>query len=287
MPATTTQLEQRRSRIGSSDMAAILGLDTYRNAYDVWLEKTGKLDPEKESDNDPRAAGKILEPAILTFGEQWLGPITRNQFRSARDKGLPIGALVDAIVNESGAPVEAKTSGLYGFTNDVWGDEGTDQVPDRVIIQSHVHMLCTDAEVCYVPVFIAFRGFVKFIVPRDAAIIDVISNEARRFWDDHVLADTPPSNLTPNLAVVKRIRREPSKTVEIPQELVDQWLGAKAEKSAAEKIEKAHLAEVLAALGDAEAGTCATGQVTYFEQTRKEFISPESTFRVARFKKAK
>lgn len=287
MPITQTQLEQRRSRIGSSDMAAILGLDSYRNAYDVYLEKTGKLIPEPEAENDPRAAGKILEPAVLTFGEQWLGPITRNQYRSARDKGIPIGALVDAIVNESGAPVEAKTSGLYGFTKDVWGDEGTDQVPDRVIIQSHVHMLCTDAEVCYVPVFIAFRGFVKFIVPRDKDVIDIISNEAQRFWSAHVLADTPPTNLTPNLAVVKRIRREPSKTVAIDQAVVNEWLGARDARLAAEKFEEARKAEVLTALGDAEAGESALGTVTYLEQTRKAYEVAEATFRVARFKKSK
>ena len=63
MPATETQLEQRRSRLGSSDIAAILGVDTHKNAYDVWLDKTGKLIPEPESENDPRYAGKLIEPA--------------------------------------------------------------------------------------------------------------------------------------------------------------------------------------------------------------------------------
>lgn len=287
MPITAAQLKRRQNQLGSSDIAGILGVDTYKNAYDIWLEKTGKLEPEAESENDPRAAGKILEPAVLTFGESRLGKLTRNQFRSARDLGLPIGANIDAIVVATGAPVEAKTSGLYGFSNDVWGEEGTDQVPDRVIIQSQVHMLCTAAEICFVPAFIAFRGFVMFQVPRDHEIIDIIGKEATNFWDKHVQADTPPSQISPNLAVVKRMKREPSKVVPVDSSLITPWMETREDRLAAEKSEKVHLAAILAAIGDAEAGECELGAFTYLEQTRGAYEVKESTFRVPRFKKAK
>jgi hypothetical protein len=92
---------------------------------------------------NPKAAGKLLEPAVLQWAELQIGKLTRNQYRSAKDQGLPIGCNIDGILFETGDPVEAKTSGLYGNTNDVYGEPNTDQVPDHVIIQSHGHMIAT------------------------------------------------------------------------------------------------------------------------------------------------
>ena len=43
----------------------------------------------------------------------------------------------------------------------------------------------------------------------------------------------------------------------------------------------------LAMLGDAEAGECSMGSVTYYQQERKETIIPASQFRVVRFSKTK
>lgn len=287
MPITSVQLEKRQQHLGSSDIAALLNIDERKNRYDLWLEKTGKLTPEKEPENDPRMAGHLIEPAVLTYAETQLGKLTRNQYRSAKEKGLPIAANIDAILNDSGLPVEAKTSGLYGFTNDYFGEEGTDQIPDRMIVQSQVHMLCTDTELCYVPVFIAFRGFAIFQVPRDPQIIDVIANEASDFWSKNVLADVPPENILPNAAVVRRVRREPDKTVTLDHSLVEKWEAAKQIESSAKKDKEAALAAILAALGDAEAGATEQGVFTYMETTRKGYVVEATTYRTARFRKNK
>lgn len=287
MPITSAQLEKRKNHLGSSDIAPLLGLDERRNRYDLWLEKTGKLVPEKETENDPKAAGKILEPAVLDWAETQLGKVTRNQFRSAKDRGIPIAVNIDAIVNDSGVPVEVKTSGLYGFTNDVWGEANTDQVPDRIILQAHAHMLPTDAEVCFVPVFIAFRGFVMFQVPRDPQIIDVIANEATDFWSSNVLADVPPENVLPNPTVIRRVRREANKTVDLSYKLIEEWEAAKAIESAAKKNKEAALSAILTVLGDAEAGQTEQGLFTYFESSRTGYVVQPTTFRTARFKRAK
>jgi len=40
------QWESRTKSIGGSDCAAILGKSPYKSAYDVWLEKTGKISYE-------------------------------------------------------------------------------------------------------------------------------------------------------------------------------------------------------------------------------------------------
>ena len=40
MPITELQRQRRRKHIGSSDVAAILNMDQFRNSADVWISKT-------------------------------------------------------------------------------------------------------------------------------------------------------------------------------------------------------------------------------------------------------
>ena len=299
MPITAAQQERRKSHLGSSDMAAILGLDKFRGPYDVWLEKTGRLN-ELEA-NEAMIIGTFLENGVLDHAETTLGKLIRNQYRSAKDKGLPLAANVDAIVVETGNPVEAKTAGIRSITQEYWGQDGTDETPDRVVIQTHVHMICTDKQLCHVPALIGGRGFAMFTVNRDETIIDVISQTARDFWEKFVVTDTPPDNTLPKAESIKRVKREPQTVVTLADELVKAWLEAKDRVKAA-SLEKDEIEiKMLTALGDAEGGQTSSGMLTYLEQGRDtvdqkalkaaypdiyERFTRRSAFRVARFKKA-
>ena len=103
--------------------------------------------------------------------------------------------------------------------------------------------------------------------------------------------------------MIKRLKREPDKIVEIPAELVEHWLKAKEMAKGAKAVKDAAQIEMLNALGDAEAGQWGTGELlTFLEQTKKgidltrlrverpeiaaEYLKP-STFRVPRIKKPK
>lgn len=285
---SATQLAKRSQSLGASDISALFGANPFRTSYDLWLEKTDRLLPdEPPTENDPRTAGHLLEPAVLNFAEGRLGKLRRNQQRSARAKGLPIVANLDAILIETGEPVEAKTSGLYGSTADVWGDAETDAVPDHIIIQAQTQMLVTEADVCHIPAFIAFRGFLMFRVERDAELIEEIGKRSLDFWLENVLADTPPTGIEPSLAVVKRMRRQPEKVAALDQTLVDSWRDWAGAESVAKKEKETALAAILAAIGDAEAGETPEGLFTYLEQTRKGYTVEESKYRVARWKKNK
>lgn len=285
MPIGTAQKIARQKHLGSSDMSAILGLDPRRNAYDVYLEKTGKLMPEPE--NQAMYAGTMFEDGILSHAESSLGKLIRNQYRSAKDKGLPLGANIDALLVKTGDPIEVKTAGLYGPLTEHWGDAGTDQVPDRVLIQTHVHMICTDKELCHVAAFLGGRGFQLFVVPRDQQVSDIISTEADSFWRNNVERDVPPTDLLPHAGVIKRVRRQPETIVQLDQSLIDYWLATKECLKEAKNADEQALTAILTALGDAEAGQCETGLFTYLEQTRAEYTVKASTYRVSRFKKNK
>jgi len=277
-------------------MAAILGVDRWRTAYDVWLEKTGKLDPRAET--EAMMAGNVFERSVLDYAEINLGRLRRNVPMVM--PGTPLMANVDAICRAGGQdPVEAKTAGLFGPLSEFWGADGTDQIPDRVIIQAHVLIMCrrywdvkriAEAEapavdVCHVPAFLGGRGFALFHVRRNDRICDLIAETAIAFWENNVQADIPPDDSAATLAVAKRMIRDPGKVSPLADDLVAEWVEAKAAVREAEAAANTATARILSALGDAEAGqTTGRGAMTYYEQTRRGYTVGEKTYRVLRHK---
>ena len=257
MPITEAQRALRRKHIGASDMAAIMGLDPYRSAYDVWLDKTGKLVDDDKA-NESMLAGTRFESGVLDFARERLGAIVRNQYRSC--PRLHLGANIDAlaVAFDPEEPIEGKTGGLFGPLTEHWGDAGTDEVPDRVIVQSHVHMLCLDngqkTPKCHIAAFLGGRGFAMFQVPRNENLCEAIAEASVHFWQQHVLADVPPEKSMPHLDVIRKVRRQPNKIVPVDASLVKQHELAKAARLEAAKIEDGAKAALIAALGDAEAG---------------------------------
>lgn len=285
MPITQEQREQRKHFLGSSDMAAVLGVSPWKTGYDVWLEKTGRLVDVEVEENPAMKAGNVFENGVLDAAEERYGHLLRNH--RAVCPGTHIAANIDAVVEADRVPVEAKTVGLFWKTNEWWGDEGTDQVPDRVLIQCHVHLLClgNGAEVCHVPAFIGGRGFVFFEVPKKEDLLKIIRERGERFWTEHVMANTPPKDSKASLEVVKRIRRQPESVANVDPALVDTWNDAKEAAKIADTAENDAKTAVLQALGEAEAGLCGElGAVIYFEQSRRAYEVKETTFRVLRHK---
>ena len=282
MPLTKEQKEDRKTRVGSSDMAALLGVDPFKSAYDVWLAKTGKLD-DVDVGGVPIETGIILEPAVLDEAERRLGPLLRDQTRLV--EGLPLGSQIDALVKADEKPVEAKTGQINrvpaSILGEYWGDEGTDQMPDRVIIQGHVHMMAVKSEICYVPALIGDgKGFRILIINRKDTIITAITERVTEFWDKYVLKDVPPAYDRASLEVVKHMIRQPGKVTKIDPKLITVWKDAKDAESAAKKDKEIAQADILAALGKAEAGIAgALGAVTFYEYDRKGYTVAASKFR--------
>ena len=247
-------------------MAAVMGLDPYRNASDVWLDKRGLL-VDDQSDKPIFVAGNRFESAVLDYAEESLGWLHRNPGTRHVD-GTTIAVNVDACTENDDEPVEAKTVGMLGPSKEWWGDWGTDQVPDRVIIQATCHMMAWEREVCHVPTFIAGRGFIMFAVHRREKIVSAIRRRAVQFWEENVLAGAHPVNVTPHLEIVQLVKRTTEVQTSVDPRLIEAWLESKAARSAAEAIEKKAKAAVICALGTAEAGLCGDmGAVTYFEVT--------------------
>ncbi len=112
-------------------------------------------------------------------------------------------------------------------------------------------------------------------------IEEIVCTEAASFWYNCVQKDTPPENVIPAEAVMKRIRREPETIVDIPPEcvpLVEQWDELRTARLLAEKVEKKAKGEVINLLGVSEAGDLPDGrQLIYMPQSKRYIDSKRLT----------
>lgn len=240
-------------------MAAILNVDPWRSAIDVYLEKTGSIMERHPS--DVMVIGSNLEAGLLATAEsgvegiQGLGALTtRNTERRVPDTQLLDHH--DARLVATGEPVEAKVVGIKGqhANMDLWGKPGTGEIPEGVIVQCHVHMLALPGtEVCHVPTLQFGRGLVIYKVQRSQALSDLIVEESQSFWQDNVLKQIPPDG-TPSLETLKNLKRKPNKLAKINKDYYDDILTHRFELNRAQKKYDGIKAEVINQLGDAEAG---------------------------------
>ena len=287
MPITAQQREERKQYVGASDVAGLFGLDPYTTSYNIWCEKTGKLKDE-EQNTSYAEGGNLFEPVVIDWAENTLGPIARDLELRYNDPNVPLVSHLDGQVIETEIPVEAKTSGMFGPIPEHWGEEYTDDIPQRVIVQTSAQMMCAGAEKAFVPVFLGGRGFTMYEVGiDDPDIFQMIADRIGSFWHDNVLKDIPPDDSQPTIDIVKRIIRTPKAIVEVDDADVEEWIMYRQERLKFEKAEKAALEKVLAQMGTAEGGRCAIGLVTYFEQHRKAYQVKAASFRVPRFKASK
>ena len=298
MPLSQEQIEKRRDGLGASDMAAILNLDPFRTSYDVMCEKRGLLAPQ----NGARPwleAGNLLEPAIINWARTVLGPIDTPSEAFRDPKGSCLLAHPDGVVVANGRPVEAKSHLQY--TDEHWGDPETDDIPDRVIIQGTVQMICLPSrpDICHVIALLPRTLFVPYIVRLNTDLADMIRKAADDFQKLKDSGGWPDASPSPN--IIKRIRREPKGVVAVSEAVFVRARDLRQARLNAEGAEVAAMNALYGEIGTAEAGMCSEGVFTFLEQRgspridkeRLEADHPgllgkyliETTHRVPRFKK--
>jgi putative phage-type endonuclease len=264
-------------------MSAILGVNPWKSAWDLWAEKRGIVadKPAGEAAED----GNDAEPLVLKWAEKQLGPMTPNVF--AELPGLRLGSNCDAVLKASGEPVEAKTSGFNGPAYGQWGEDGSDAVPDMFIVQAHVQMMCLKTPTtCHLAAWLGGIGKRLYVIELKQSLADMIAAAALGFWKS-VESDTPPIDSKPSLDVLKRIRREPSRVATIPFKLFAEWDDAKEAAKIAKEKEEAAKAAIIAHDPKAEAFDygSAERQFTFYNQRRAGYTVAPTEFRVLRLSK--
>ena len=195
-------LARRRSGIGGSDIAAIIGISPWRTTRDIYLDKKGLVEPQEET--DALYWGTTLEDIVAKeYAKRTWRKINRcNQQFTHPEHPFLIANIDRAVYDENGKkPVvngklvtsrilECKTASQYAAQD--WGEPGTDQIPEYYKAQVQWYMGITGAKVCDVAVLIGNRDFRIYTVERDEDVIQYLFREGITFWREYIEKDVMP-----------------------------------------------------------------------------------------------
>lgn len=270
MAITENQRKQRIHGIGASECAAVLGLDPWRSAWDIWAIKTGKIEEPDGDSSEAQKIGNIIEPTIAELASMRLGcKLVKPKNTYKADNGVMFANLDRQVERAAkGSPnVELKSTALV----DGWGEEGTDDVPERVYVQVHAQMLCSASDISHVARLLGRHGFSfsMYVVPLNRELAEIIEERVCDFWHKHVVKDIPPSDSPPSIEIASALRRVSGKSVEIAYDIVSRFVDARNRRIEAEAAESAAKAALLAAMSDAEVGVADGYEVSFKTVSRR------------------
>ena len=181
-------LRYRTMGIGGSDVSIIAGINPYKSAYQLWLEKTGQTEPA-ESENEYTHFGTVLEPVIRREFMERTGLKVRQKHMLLQSEEYPFMiANLDGVINLNGEMCifEAKTASAYKL------DEWQSGIPPEYMLQVQHYMAVTDARKTYIAALIGGNHFLYKLVERDNEIISKIIAMEKYFWEVNVLVRIAP-----------------------------------------------------------------------------------------------
>ena len=181
-------LRWRTKGIGGSDVSVIAGVNPFRSIFQLWLEKTGQVEPE-ETENDNTHFGNVLEPVIKREFSKRTGLKVRAKRALLQSEEYPFMlADLDGVIYENGKMnlFEAKTASAY--KQEIW-EKG---IPEEYVLQVQHYMAVTGAEKTYLAALVGGNRFYWKVVPRDEQKIAEIIAMEKAFWEENVLAGIEP-----------------------------------------------------------------------------------------------
>lgn len=181
-------LQERTKGIGGSDAGIILGLNKYRTSFELWLEKTGQVDPI-EIDNEAIYWGNQMEDVVAKeFEKRTDKRVRRTNFMYSHPEYPFIKANLDRLIVAESAILECKTASA--FLAKEWESE---EVPATYLVQVQHYLGVTGKEKGYIAVLLGGNKFIWKEIERDDELINMIFEAEKNFWNNHVLAGIPPA----------------------------------------------------------------------------------------------
>ena len=223
-------LEGRRTGIGGSDVAAVLGLNPWKTPLDVWNDKLGLS--EDKGMSEPAYWGTVLEDTVAKefqlrtrkrvqkVSHQFADPenswMIANIDRAIinREIAKKVRPLLDVEEIERYANItgverpintdiafEAKTANA--FTADLWGPSQELEIKQNNLRTEHVIPLYYETQIqwycgilklkgMYLAVLIGGSDFRMYWVDARPDVFQVIKEKCSRFWNENVLKKIPP-----------------------------------------------------------------------------------------------
>lgn len=171
-------VEARKGSIGGSDAAAIVGLNSYKSAYALWAEKSGKIEPEDISMKEAVRLGHELEPYVAKRFTEITGKKVRRENYILRNTDYPWAhANVDRLVIGERAVLECKTTSALSLSKFKNGE-----YPANYYVQCVHYLAVTGLDRGYLCVLIGNQEVKVFTIERDEDEIAALMDAEREFW---------------------------------------------------------------------------------------------------------
>ncbi|WP_134663947.1 YqaJ viral recombinase family protein [Amycolatopsis sp. CFH S0078] len=203
--------------IGGSDVAAACGINPWKTPYQIWLEKTRRVEPEFDERATERMYwGQVLEPVLLRewddrhpeyilTGGEGIYADRQHEWMLANVDGLawePDGELAGI--------VEAKTGGHRVIAE--WAE---DEVPIHYVCQIQWYMRLLGAPRAFVVALLDTNSYLERVIERDDDLIADLVDGATDFWGYVQRDEAPPPDAS------EATRRALSRWPSVPDETVE------------------------------------------------------------------
>lgn len=217
-------LALRRRTIGSSEISAIAGFNPWRSPLRVWMEKTGKIEPDSE--NDAMVIGKLSEPVVAELfrrKQQMKVNVKPSQsfivhpeytFASCTpDFWVELLAENEEVVSRR--ILEVKTA--HAMKIDEW-ENG--EAPTGYRLQCLWQLGVTGLPSAYLAALIGGSDYREVTIPHDPDLFSSLITIAQEFMS-LVEKDIPP-NAGPNDAkIIKKLMKRVAATAVLPDSVVE------------------------------------------------------------------
>lgn len=268
----TEWLELRKSGIGSSEVATIVGLNPWETPYQLWRRKLGIDEPKDE--NFAMKAGHYLEDAVSRF---WSDETGREIIK--RSAG-------DWLIRDNDRPfLQVSPDRTYWLTGEKHNDA------NKGILECKTTQMTVDAEdlpkhwFCQVQYQLGVAGLEHGSLAwlcsgREFGYRDIdlvpdfygwLVQEVEKFWKDNVLAKVEPSAVSVKDVLLKYNRHSDGKIVEVGEDIFDACSELKEVKKQIAELDdrKAELEDkIKLVFGDAEG-------ISYDGQTLATWKAPK------------
>lgn len=249
-------LEVRKSGIGSSEVATIVGLNPYETPYQLWRRKKGLDEPKDET--FAMKAGHYLEDAVSRFwadetgrevikasaGDWIIRDDARTYLQVSPDRTFWLG---DSRANDAKGILECKTTQRSIDADDLpkhWFCQVQYQLGVAGLQHGSLAWLCAGREFGYKDIDLVPDFF------------EWLTDEVTRFWVDNIQGGAEPSAVNVADVLLKYNQHTDGKVVEAGADAFEAYNKLKVLKDEIAALEeaKAEAEEVLKmAIGDAEA----------------------------------
>ena len=266
-------LQNRRSGIGSSDVATILGCNKWSSPYQLWLSKRGGA--QKESESFLMKMGHKLEPVIADLWQEETGkrvePWSEAEYMYVHPEYDFLRASPDREF-EGGGILECKSTQLK---------VDAETLPEYWFCQVQYQMGIGQKDHCNIAWLISGREFGYAEVEFNPEFFRYMIGEVTRFWQENVIGGKEPE-MRSEADVVAKYRADDGTSIEVDEDLYNlhSELAYKMEEIKRLEAEANGMKEqVKLAMGAAQKATY-NGQTLFTWKTGKD----RETFDTKRFK---